>query len=88
VFSVQWAQGICEISILATLTVIRFKAKRPRMLNAELRTLNDSSDARTFDLPIKCDVLVLNMLPIRYLLQINKLGSKSDHLGCARQILP
>jgi hypothetical protein len=40
VFSVQWAQGICEISILATLTVIRFKAKRPRMLNAERRTPN------------------------------------------------
>jgi hypothetical protein len=27
-FGVQWAQGICEISTLATLTVIRFKAKR------------------------------------------------------------
>ena len=59
---------------------------RRRMWIFHLR--DDSSDVRTFDLPTKCDVLVLNMLPIRYLLQINKLGSKSDHLGCARQILP
>jgi hypothetical protein len=59
---------------------------RRRMWIFHLR--DDSSDVRTFDLPTKSDALVLNMLPIRYLLQINKLGSKSDHLGCARQILP
>jgi hypothetical protein len=59
---------------------------RRRMWIFHLR--DDSSDVRTFDLPTKSDALVLNMLPIRYLQQINKLGSKSDHLGCARQILP